>query len=301
MQTLIFSVISLLAFAANSVLGRLALGQEDIDPGGFTLLRLLSAILMLLLIVGCRGMFFSSKGTSNKAVLPNIIHFFKQCGSPWAAFMLFAYAICFSYAYVALDTATGALILYAGVQLTMNAGSVWMGHKLTMKEILGILLAFIGLLYLLLPHLNTPSLWDFIVMFISGSSWAIYTLLGKNSTDPIGDTAANFILTLPGIVILVAWQLSFVGDFQWTNKGAVLAITFGAVTSALGYSLWYIALRGLNVSIAAVIQLSVPIIAAIGGVLFLSESITLRLMISAVMILGGIAVVLIQWPQRTRI
>ena len=298
MQTLFFSFISLLAFAANSIVGRLALGQGDIDPAGFTVLRLLSAIVMLLLIIGLRSLYINSQSASNKPLLPTIIAAYRQCGSMFSALMLLAYAVSFSYAYVALDTATGALILFTGVQLTMNAASIYLGHTLSSKEIVGTLLAFIGLVYLLLPYINTPSFWDFLVMFVSGISWAMYTLSGKGSDDPIGDTAANFLFTLPGVILLLLWQILWLEGFEWTTQGAQLAVISGAITSALGYSLWYVALRGLTVSIASVIQLSVPIIAAIGGVLFLSESISLRLMLSALMILGGIAIVIVQWPKK---
>ena len=301
MQTLILSILSLLAFAANSVLGRLALGQESIDAGGFTLLRLFSAIVMMVLIVVLRGYFFPYRlipeQLNKESGSIKVREFFQRSGSPLAALMLFIYAIGFSYAYIALDTATGALILYAGVQLTMNAGSIWLGHKITIKDIVGIALAFLGLAYLLLPYLNTPSIWDFVVMFLAGSSWAIYTLLGKDSKDAIGDTAANFIYTLPAVLLLVLGQIFYIQAI-WTVEGVVLAVISGAVTSALGYSLWYIALRGLNVSIAAVIQLSVPLIAALAAVVFLSEVITLRLMIAGLLILGGIAVVIFSWPNR---
>lgn len=271
------AVFALLAFAGNSVLCRLALGQNSIDAASFTIIRLLSGsiVLAVILIMSNRGITGLSQGTSK--------------GSWLASLMLFVYAIAFSFGYVSLDTGTGALILFGSVQLTMILFSIFSGNKLHYSEWGGLVIAFAGFVYLVMPTLATPSLTGFLLMTVAGIAWGIYTLRGKGSLSPISDTAYNFIRTTP--LVLVIFLVSY-PDASLSQTGVILAVVSGAITSGLGYALWYIALGGLSISQAAVIQLFVPIIAAIGGIIFGGENISSRLIISSVMVLGGIFVLM---------
>jgi drug/metabolite transporter (DMT)-like permease len=204
--------------------------------------------------------------------------------------MLFTYAITFSYAYITLDTGTGALILFGAVQITMILLSLIRGNRLHLIEWLGVTLAFGGFVYLVLPGVSTPSLLGFVLMTIAGMAWGLYTLKGRGSAAPLMDTAYNFIRTLPlvGIVLLLSVQHA-----NYSTKGIVLAILSGSIASGIGYTIWYIALDGLTATQAAVVQLFVPVIAALGGVLFVAEPITLRLSLAGLMILGGILLVVL--------
>lgn len=272
------SFFALLAFAANSVLCRLALGENTIDAASFTVIRLLSGIVILLVI-----MILTSK--INRLTLAS-----KSKGSWLAAIMLFIYAVAFSFGYVTLDTGTGALILFGAVQLTMIITSVVSGNKLHWSEWLGLAIAFSGFVYLISPSLSSPSLIGFILMSVSGIAWAFYTLIGRGSKNPLSDTTYNFLRTLPFLLVLIILGLN---NTHITTTGFILAALSGAIASGIGYFVWYIALTGLSVTRAAVIQLFVPIIAAIGGVIFTSELITLRLVESSVLVLGGILTVIL--------
>lgn len=266
--------LALTAFAANSVLCRLALGNHVIDASGFTIIRLLSGSAVLLTIISVTR---NTTETSSK-------------GSWAASFMLFLYAVTFSYAYISLDTATGALILFGSVQITMILLSLLSGTRLHKTEWIGVVIAFAGFIFLILPGITTPSLLGFILMTIAGISWGIYTLKGRNSKNPLMDTAYNFIRTTPLVVLLSI--LSF-NNIYLSSEGILLAMLSGGVTSGIGYTIWYIALGGLSSTQAAVLQLSVPVIAALGGVIFVSEAITIRLTISAAMVLGGVLMVVL--------
>ncbi|MFB0980448.1 MAG: DMT family transporter [Alteromonadaceae bacterium] len=270
------TVFALLAFASNSVLCRLALGENAIDPSSFTIIRLISGIIILMAV-----MQLSEKSNNVKL---------KSKGSWLAASMLFIYAIAFSFGYVSLDTGTGALILFGSVQITMIITSVISGNKLHISEWLGLLIAFSGFVYLIIPDLVTPSLMGFMLMTISGVAWGFYTLLGRTSQSPLSDTVYNFLRTSPFILVLIFFGLN---DIHLTYTGIVLAVLSGAIASGLGYFLWYIALKGLSVTQAAVVQLFVPIIAATGGVIFTHELITLRLIESSALVLGGILMVIL--------
>jgi drug/metabolite transporter (DMT)-like permease len=270
------TVFALLAFAANSVLCRLALGENAIDPSSFTIIRLISGIIILMAV-----MQLSEKSNNVKL---------KSKGSWLAASMLFIYAIAFSFGYVSLDTGTGALILFGSVQITMIITSVISGNKLHISEWLGLLIAFSGFVYLIIPDLVTPSLMGFMLMTISGVAWGFYTLLGRTSQSPLSDTVYNFLRTSPFILVLIFFGLN---DIHLTYTGIVLAVLSGAIASGLGYFVWYIALKGLSVTQAAVVQLFVPIIAATGGVIFTHELITLRLIESSALLLGGILMVIL--------
>jgi drug/metabolite transporter (DMT)-like permease len=273
-KTFVFSTLALLAFAANSVLCKLALGNNSIDAASFTAIRLLSGALVLLFILRFGK---STRGMTSK-------------GNWVSSVMLFLYAITFSFAYISLDTGTGALILFGSVQLTMIVFSVILGNKLHRSEWLGIFIAFTGLVYLVLPDVSTPSFMGFLLMTVAGIAWGIYTLQGKDSINPLKDTAYNFLRTTP--IVLILLTVTFY-NAHYSFEGIVLAILSGAIASAIGYTIWYLALSGLSATQAAVIQLSVPVIAALGGVVFISEVLTLRLILSASLILSGVLIVIL--------
>jgi drug/metabolite transporter (DMT)-like permease len=274
-QVILCAVFALIAFAGNSVLCRLALGNDSIDAASFTIIRLLSGSLVLAFVL------FLKRRTVNQ----------NAKGSWLASMMLFVYAVAFSYGYITLDTGTGALILFGAVQLTMILYSVAKGNKLHLIQWAGLCCAFGGFVYLVLPTLATPSLTGFVLMTISGIGWGFYSLIGKGSTNAMADTAYNFIRTTPLVMLLLLWAYTY-ADASWSQSGIVLAVLSGALTSGLGYALWYVALGGLTITQAAVIQLFVPIIAAIGGVIFAGEILTIRLMTASVLVLGGIFMVI---------
>lgn len=298
--------LALIAFAANSVLCRLALKDELIDPAGFTIIRLVSAAAMfavLLTFTNKKPVKLEATETTKEIfdetelqptkLTNSLIKSFRlndvklrwQC-----ALSLFAYAIAFSYAYTLLDAASGALILFGSVQLTMIVASFRSGHRLKPLEWLGIALSFGGLAYLMLPSASSPNVTGFALMALSGIAWGIYTLSGKQSRQPFLDTAQNFLLTLPFVVLLGIVTLATI---EFTSFGALYALLSGVLASALGYTLWFKALPSLTATEAGVLQLSVPIITAIAGAILLSEAITLPLVISSTLVLGGIALVII--------
>ncbi|CAA6820193.1 MAG: Permease of the drug/metabolite transporter (DMT) superfamily [uncultured Thiotrichaceae bacterium] len=275
MKTIILTGLALIAFAANSVLCRLALDNEAIDAASFTVIRLLSGTIVLLLIISITTQ--NTTGTSRK-------------GSWTASFMLFLYAATFSYAYISLDTGTGALILFGSVQITMILLSLISGTRLHLLEWAGVVIAFVGFIYLILPGVSTPSFVGFILMTVAGIAWGIYTLQGRSSKNPLMDTAYNFLRTTPLVVLLALFTLN---SMNYSYEGIVLALLSGGITSGIGYTIWYVALGGLSSTQAAVLQLSVPVIAALGGVIFVSEAITFRLTISTALLLGGILIVVL--------
>lgn len=272
-------MLALIAFAANSVLCRMALGADTIDAASFTVIRLLSGACVLILILKCN---VKIKNNENKTTTPT--------GSWFASMMLFLYAITFSFAYITLDTGTGALILFGTVQITMILVSLFSGNRLHISEWSGVVLAFTGFVYLVLPSVTTPSIVGFILMTIAGIGWGTYTLEGRASTTPLSDTSYNFLRTLPMILIVALFTIT---SAHYSVKGIILAVLSGAIASGIGYSIWYKALAGLTAIQAAVVQLSVPVIAAVGGVIFVSEAITFRLTISSLLILGGILLVVL--------
>lgn len=274
LKTSLLSCLALIAFAANSVLCRLALGTDAIDAASFTSIRLLSGAITLVIILSIVG--------NNQAVASK--------GSWIASFTLFVYAVSFSYAYLSVDTGTGALILFGAVQITMILLSLFSGTRLSIIEWAGVITAFSGFIYLILPSITTPSLSGFVLMTVAGIAWGLYTLKGRGSKNPLMDTTYNFLRTLPFVVLLALFTMQ---NTNYSTDGIILALLSGGITSGLGYTIWYIALGGLSSTQAAVIQLSVPVLAALGGVLFVSESITSRLIISAVIVLGGILMVIL--------
>jgi drug/metabolite transporter (DMT)-like permease len=274
MKTILFTGLALIAFAANSVLCRLALGEGVIDASSFTIIRLLSGAIVLLIIIGI------SKNKSDSSTK----------GSWSASIMLFLYAITFSFGYITLDTATGALILFGSVQITMILLSVLSGNRLHISEWFGMATAFSGFVYLILPGATAPSATGFFLMTVSGIAWGIYTLKGRISMNPLMDTGYNFLRTIPFVIILVMITIK---SAHFSLEGILLGVLSGGIASGIGYTLWYIALSGLSVTQAAVLQLLVPVIAAVGGIIFVSESLTIHLIISSIMVLGGILMVVL--------
>lgn len=290
-RTLLYTLMALIAFAANSILCRLAIGAEAIDPSSFTIIRLVSGAIALWLLL-------QFQFARNRTPVSNLDN--NKSGSWKAAFMLFMYAASFSLAYLQLDTGVGALILFGAVQISIVLTSLYLGERFKGSQWLGVICAFSGLSYLLLPSFTAQSTMNisisgFILMVVSGAAWGAYTLMGKKSKTPLADTAYNFIRSLPFSLLLL--PLYFWQEFQISLNGLALAISAGAITSGLGYTLWYLALPALSRIQAGILQLSVPLIAALGGVLFVSEPFTLKLAIAMVMTLAGILFVIYQPKQ----
>ena len=282
--TLFFVVsFALIAFAGNSVLCRLALGQGLIDAASFTAIRLLAGAVTMLIIglIAFRG--------NNQSIVQTLKA--QNTLKAWlASVMLFTYAATFSYAYISLQTGAGALILFGMVQLSMIVIGALYGNKLHFVEWLGIGVAFAGVVYLVSPDLASPSLLGFVLMAVSGVTWAIYTLLGRGSIQPIMDTAVNFLRTIPMVIVLVLLTLHTI---EVTSLGVIYAVVSGAVASAMGYSIWYFVLKDISVTQAAVVQLSVPILAALGGIVFVDELISRQFVIASIVVLSGIGMVIL--------
>lgn len=272
-RTLLLTGITLIAFAANSVLTRQALGGGHMDPIGFTAIRLLSGAVMLTLLISLKA-----KATRQ----PILRH-----GSWRSAAALLAYAIAFSFAYISLDAGVGALILFAAVQATMISVGIWRGDRPDLIEWIGMATAMGGLVYLLSPGLNAPPAIGAALMVVSGVAWGLYSLYGQGESAPTAATAGNFIRAAPVMLLLA---LAFWPELKGDIDGVLLAIASGALASGIGYAIWYAALPGLAPSIAATVQLTVPAIAAAGGIVFLGETATLRVLLAGALILGGVAV-----------
>ena len=270
-RLLALTALALLAFAANSLLCRMALAHGSIDPASFTALRLASGALTLAVM---------ARGRVGKA--------------DWlAASMLWVYMACFSFAYLSLSAGTGALILFASVQLTMFAAGLRAGERFAAGGWAGLGLAFCGLVYLVAPGLSAPPPGAAALMAIAGMAWGVYSLRGRRAGDALAASAGNFLRALPLVLLLSAAALSWWGPgLQVQAEGAALAVASGAVTSGLGYVIWYAALPVLTAMRAATVQLAVPPLAALGGVLLLSEAMSSRLLLASAAILGGIAAVL---------
>ena len=264
-----------MAFAFNSILCRMALLPGEADAAGFTAVRLISGAVTLAAIL-----FFVGRKND-----------FKGRGNWFSAFFLFAYAICFSFAYLGLTTGTGALVLFGSVQMTMIGVSIIKGERPGAMEWVGLSIAGAGLVYLVSPGLSAPPVWAALLMAAAGVAWGFYTLRGKGSGDPLGDTAGNFVRSVPMVLIAA---VPFLAQISVTTRGAVLAVLSGAVASGVGYTVWYRALRGLTATRAAAVQLSVPVIAAAGGVVLLAEAADVRLLIAGALVLGGIGIVILR-------
>jgi drug/metabolite transporter (DMT)-like permease len=267
----VWVALALLAFAGNSLLCRAALQHTPIDATSFTTLRLLSGALVLWLLVQLTRRDATGRGS-------------------WpSALALFSYAAAFSFAYVNLSAGTGALLLFGSVQTGMMGWGLFKGERFSSLQWLGLALAIAGLVGLLLPGLSAPPLGAAALMIIAGLAWAVYSLRGKGAGDPLRVTAGNFVRTVPVALLM---SLLFMGRAQVDTVGALYAVASGAITSGIGYAIWYTALPHLKATSAATLQLSVPVIAAVGGILWLGEAPTLRLLLASLAILGGIALVI---------
>lgn len=282
-QTALLTLAALAAFAANAVICRWALEAGWIDPVSFTSLRLASGAMMLFIFM---SLVWWRKRSSTRPGAETI----KVSKGSWkAALILFIYAITFSYGYIEISTATGALLLAAIVQLTMLGYALRAGDRLHGAEWVGVALALIGLLYLVYPKLTTPSWWGLVVICISAYTWALYSLNGRRSKNPLSDTAYNFYRTLPLVALS---SLLFIPFMHLTTEGVLLAVFSGAITSGLGYILWYKALPRISSSLASASQLLVPLMAAFGAAWLIAEPITLHFMLAALLMLGGLGLVL---------
>jgi drug/metabolite transporter (DMT)-like permease len=268
-STASLTVLALVAFAANSVLCRLGLGESAIDPASYTAVRLITGAAALWLIATFRRAAPSAKSS----------------GSWISAAMLFLYAVTFSFAYISLSAGIGALILFASVQITMIAVGLYTGERPAILEWLGLFVAIAGLIYLVSPGITAPSIVGSLLMATAGIAWGIYSLRGRGAGDPVGVTTDNFLRTVP---LAVGLTLVWLSKLTITPVGFLWAALSGSITSGVGYVLWYAALPRLTATRAATVQLAVPVLAALAGVVVLAEAISLRLVISAVVILGGV-------------
>jgi len=279
-STAALTLAAMIAFAANSLLARLALGAGSIDAASYTALRIISGAAFLFFFISRR---------------PGQVRMSEIPGNWIAATALFAYAIAFSLSYLMLGAATGALILFSSVQATMVGYSLARGDRLSLRELAGFTIAFLAFVYLILPGVGRPDLTGSVLMVISGISWGVYTLRGRGSTSPLRDTAGNFLRASAFCLPLALYPIW--GGTASAN-GVLLALASGVVASGLGYSIWYRALTGLTTFQAALVQLSVPVIAAFGAILFLNEALTARFAIVSPFILGGIAFAIVAKQKR---
>lgn len=272
-NTFLMTSIAMLAFAGNSILCRMALSEEATSAESFTLIRLLSGALMLSLLVG--------ETNANKKEL---LHH----GSWISGLYLFVYAAAFSFSYIYLDTATGALILFATVQLSVLAVSIFSGEKMTVGNTVGVVLAFSGFLLLMMPSASQPNTLGAILMVASGVAWAAYTLAGRGVDNPLLVTQGNFVKASAIAVLALFWFIDF---SQISGQELLLAVASGALASGCGYAIWYLAIKGLTRLSSGIVQLTVPVIAALGGIIFVGETLTLNFSIASLMVLTGVGFV----------
>ena len=308
LKAALYTITALIAFAANSLLCRMALADGAIDAWNFTAIRLLSGAACLGLIMMAQAHYLrrnSLKRTSLKQTDLKRTDL-KQTGNfdpaaltdkgDWlSAISLVVYALCFSVAYQALDTGTGALILFAVVQLTMIGWGIYNKEPLNRIQWLALLIALIGFVYLMLPSAATPSLSGALMMAISGAAWGIYSIRGKTCVSPLRTTGFNFLRSLVAVPILALIGMSYLSTISMT--GVMLAVASGAIASGIGYSMWYVAMPLLKTTQSAVVQLCVPVLAAIMGVVFLSEQLTLEFIIASSVILGAVLVFVLNKKQ----
>lgn len=261
----------MIAFAGNSLLARLAFTQTTIDAATFTTVRLVSGALLLCIIVHFQGRREQGQGDWRSALA------------------LFGYAAGFSFAYLTLTAATGALLLFASVQATMIGYGLWTGERLRMAQTLGLVVALEGLVFLLLPGVSAPPPFAALLMVGAGVAWGVYSLRGRGAGNPTKTTMGNFVRAVP---ITLTLSLLTMGSLTIDYVGFGYAVASGALASGVGYAIWYAALPALRTTHAATVQLSVPMLAAVGGTLLLGEPVTLRLVVASVAVLGGIALVL---------
>ena len=284
-KVFILTLLAMIAFASNSLLCRAAFKQTTIDPASFTFVRILAGAIALWIIVLARSRFWS--------VITG--HWSRQSGSWPSALALFIYAAGFSFAYVDLSAGSGALILFGAVQATMILWGFYKGERLDVLQLTGLIVAIAGLIVLVFPGISAPPLIASILMLVAGIAWGIYSLRGKVRAglafDAIAATSGNFVRAVP---FAAAVSIIMFASFRFDPLGFFYAVISGAITSGVGYVIWYAALPELKATSAATVQLSVPVLAATGGILLLGESITLRYVISSIAILGGIFLVVIE-------
>ncbi len=278
-------VLALAAFAANSVLCRFALRDATIDPATFSTIRIVSgAVTLALVALAARS---RTGETTSMTSMP--------AAASWlSAALLFLYAVPFSFAYTTLSAGTGALILFGAVQVTMLAGAIRSGERVRFAQWSGLILALAGLVYLVVPGIAAPPIASAALMALAGIAWGLYSLRGRGAPNPLAQTTSSFVRAVPMVVAVSAATFS---RAHAEPTGIALAVASGSVTSGLGYVAWYAALRRLTALRASVVQLSVPVIAAVAGVIFLSETISSRLIVSAILVLGGIALAVVRRAQ----
>jgi drug/metabolite transporter (DMT)-like permease len=275
-KTAALTLLALLAFASNSLLTRLALGTHQIDAAGFTAIRLGAGAVMLVALVLAQTKSWSAlKGTG--------------VAGPLA---LFAYAAPFSFAYLRIGAAVGALVLFGVVQLTMIGYGIARGERPSAMMWLGLVLAAAGLALLTIPSVTRPDPLGVLLMAVAGVAWAVYTLVGRGTSNPLAANARSFLWSAPLAIALVLYLMLSRSDAPPSGQGIALALMSGAVTSGLGYAIWYRALPSLTVTQAAVAQLSVPVIAALGAVALLGEAVSSRLVVAGALVLTGVGLVL---------
>lgn len=269
-RVVVLTWLAMIAFAGNSLLCRAALNHSGIDAASFTAVRLLSGAAVIWLLVRIQRR--------------------PHAGGNWlSALALFIYAAGFSFAYVNLPAATGALLLFGAVQATMIGHGIWTGERLLRVQTIGVVLASGGLLGLLLPGLSAPPLEASLLMLGAGVAWGVYSLRGRGGGDPVSATAGNFLRAAP--IALALSALTF-NRIALDLPGMGYAVASGALASGIGYAIWYTALPALKSTTAATVQLSVPVIAALGGIALLGEPVTLRLVLASIAVLGGILLVI---------
>jgi len=274
----ILTLITMLCFAGNSVFCRLALRQTAIDAASFTSVRLVSGALVLALLVVGRQRFWRAV-----AARP------ARLGGNWmSASVLFVYASALSFSYADMSTGIGALLLFGAVQVTMILTGLWRGERLNSLQTAGLVIALTGVVAILSPKVDAPPLASALLMLTSGVAWGVYSLRGRGVADPTGDTAGNFVRAAPMALLLSAL---FLAHQDLNGQGVLYAVLSGAITSGLGYAIWYAVLPQLTRTRAAAVQLSVPVLASLAGALFVNEPITLGLMLTSTAVLGGIALV----------
>jgi drug/metabolite transporter (DMT)-like permease len=276
LRIILITLLSLLAFAANSLITRFALQETSIDEASFIMLRLVSGALFLWLYLSFKK--------NTKAY---------ESGTWFAAFALFIYAVSFTYGYGLIAAGTGALLLFGAVQITMTIVGYREGERLNVMQIAGFVLAIIGLIILMLPGISSPSFMGALLMCISGVAWSIYTLQGRGATNPAASTAGNFIKAAPMAIFL--WLIVYLSTNDTINlasDGVTYALLSGIMTSGIGYIIWYSVLPELKATQAAIVQLSVPLLVTLAGALLLNESITIRVVSASIAILIGTVLVL---------
>jgi len=310
MRVVILTLLAMVAFAGNSLLCRAALRDTGIDAASFTLVRILSGAIALWLVLQTRRRLIVDRtasplvdSSSGWSLVTR--HLSLESGNWISAFALFAYAAAFSFAYVDLAAGTGALLLFGAVQATMILWGFHKGERFDALQIIGFAVAIVGLIVLVLPGLSAPPLIGSLLMLSAGVAWGVYSLRGKikgqsgSDRDAIAATTGNFVRAVP-LAALVS--IVMIRQARFDSLGLVYALVSGAITSGVGYVIWYLALSGLKASSAATVQLSVPVLAASGGILLLGEPLTLRYLIASIAVLGGIFLVVIEkqrGPSRT--